>query len=169
MDHVVSSDRNAYDRYYFNAHDRTGEVFLVSGFGVYPNLGVTDAYVTVRAGDRQVTVRMSDAIGADDRLHQQVGAYRIEVIEPLQTVRMVLRPAGAGPQRSTSRGPVRSRRSRSRRHVMRVGGKAILDACRFAQVGTWSGTITVDDQELDVTDDTWVGTPRPLVGHPPGR
>ena len=43
MDRVASSDRNFYDRSYFNAHDRTGEIFLVTGLGVYPNLGVIDA------------------------------------------------------------------------------------------------------------------------------
>ncbi len=65
--YVGSSDRNFYDRCYFNAHDRTGDVFLVTGLGVYPNLGVTDAYATVRRGDRQWTVRCSDALG-DQRL-----------------------------------------------------------------------------------------------------
>src|SRR5688572_22383385 len=54
--HMLSSDRNAYDRCYLNAHDRTGDVFLITGLGVYPNLGVIDAYATVRAGDDQVTV-----------------------------------------------------------------------------------------------------------------
>lgn len=38
MAQVVTSDRNFYDRYYFTAHDRTGEVFLVTGFGAYPGL-----------------------------------------------------------------------------------------------------------------------------------
>ena len=36
MRHVATSDRNAYDRCYFNAHDRTGEVFLVTGHGRVP-------------------------------------------------------------------------------------------------------------------------------------
>ena len=42
----ATSDRNFYDRCYFNAHDRTGDIFLVTGLGVYPNLGVIDAYAT---------------------------------------------------------------------------------------------------------------------------
>lgn len=49
MAHVVSSDRNAYDRFYFNAHGRGAEPFLVAGIGVYPNLGVIDGYATVRS------------------------------------------------------------------------------------------------------------------------
>ena len=53
MDRVVSSDRNFYDRCYFNVHDGAGEVFMVTGLGVYPNLGVIDAYAAARCGDRQ--------------------------------------------------------------------------------------------------------------------
>ena len=40
MAYVAISDRNFYDRCYFNAHDRTGDIFLITGLGVYPNLGV---------------------------------------------------------------------------------------------------------------------------------
>src|SRR5512134_913354 len=86
---MVSSDRNAYDRCYLNAHDRTGDVFLITGLGVYPNLGVVDAYACVRHGDEQVTVRCSDALGPD-RSKQEVGPYRIEVVEPLQRLHLTL-------------------------------------------------------------------------------
>ena len=57
-----SSDRNFYDRSYFNAHDRTGDIFLITGIGYYPNLGVKDAFVLVRRGDAQTAVHLSDAI-----------------------------------------------------------------------------------------------------------
>ncbi|HEX9499479.1 MAG TPA: hypothetical protein VF926_14170, partial [Mycobacterium sp.] len=43
-----ASDRNFYDRSYLNAHDRTGGIFLITGIGYYPNLGVKDAFVLVR-------------------------------------------------------------------------------------------------------------------------
>ena len=86
--HVASTDRNAYDRSYFNAHNRTDELFLITGFGVYPNLGITDAFALLRRGDQQSAVHFSDALG-DDRLDQRVGAYRIEVIEPLRRLRLI--------------------------------------------------------------------------------
>ena len=84
---VGTSDRNFYDRSYFNGHDRTGEIFFISGYGAYPNLGVKDAYFTIRIGDRSFTVRASDALD-DDRLVQQVGFYRQEVVDPLNTIRL---------------------------------------------------------------------------------
>jgi hypothetical protein len=154
--YMDTSDRNAYDRCYFNAHDRTGDLFLITGLGVYPNLGVIDAYATLRRGDRQVTVRMSDALG-DDRMTQQVGPYRVEVIEPLDTVRLVcdadehglgfdLTWHGSFPAVDEPR------------HVWRQNGRIVLDAQRFAQVGTWSGVIRVEGDEIAVTPDRWVGT-----------
>ncbi len=84
---VGTSDRNFYDRSYFNGHDRTGEIFFISGYGAYPNLGVKDAYFTIRIGDRSFTVRASDALD-DDRLAQEVGFYRQEVVDPLNTIRL---------------------------------------------------------------------------------
>jgi hypothetical protein len=127
MAYVATSDKNFYDRCYFNAHDRTGDIFLITGLGYYPNLGVMDAYATVRRGGTQWAVRFSDAMG-DDRLHQRVGPYTIEVIEPLQKLRLV------------------------------CDSSDILDASRFAQVGSWSGTLHVGGEDVAVDPDVWLGT-----------
>jgi hypothetical protein len=156
MRHMATSDRNAYDRCYLNAHDRSGDVFLVTGLGVYPNLGVIDAYATVRRGDVQHTVRMSDALG-DDRMAQQVGPYRVEVVEPLERIRLVCDADehGIGFDLTFS-GSFPAIEEPS--HVMRQGGRIILDAQRFAQVGTWHGTLRVHGEELAVSGDRWVGT-----------
>jgi hypothetical protein len=175
MDQVASSDRNFYDRYYFNAHDRTGDVFLVTGLGIYPNLGVIDAYATVRRGDRQWAVRCSDALGDEDRLAPAVGPYRVEVIEPLQQVRLVCDGDDHGLGFDlTWRGSFPA--VDEQHHVMRTGARAILDASRFAQVGTWEGVVRVDGNETPVTPDVWVGTRdrswgiRPVgEAEPPGR
>src|SRR4030088_2302847 len=77
MDRVASTDRNFYDRCYFNAHDRSGGGFLVTG------LGVCDAYARAGGGARQGGGRFSDAL-AERSLEQQVGGYRIDVVEPLR-------------------------------------------------------------------------------------
>jgi hypothetical protein len=143
MDRVASSDRNFYDRCYFNAYDRTGEIFLVTGLGVYPNLGVIDAYAVVRRGDRQCSVRFSDAL-TERSLDQQVGGYRIEVVEPLRrlnlncespdgSVDFDLHWTGAFP--AVQEEP----------HVLQAGRRPVLDASRFSQAGDWSGELRVGD------------------------
>ena len=88
MAYMATSDRNAYDRYYFNAHDRSGDVWLVAGLGIYPNLGVIDAFVAIRHGDHQVTIRSSDALDGHDRMAPAVGPIALEVIEPLEQIRL---------------------------------------------------------------------------------
>src|ERR1700712_4777678 len=87
---VATSDRNFYDRYYFNALDLGGEWIAIMGLGQYPNLGVTDAFVTVQTADDQLVVRVSKPLGA--RADTSVGPLRVEVIEPLKKLRFVAEP-----------------------------------------------------------------------------
>ena len=151
-----SSDRNFYDRYYFNAHDRTGELFFITGFGVYPNLGVTDAYATF-GGATNSGLSGSRARIDDDRMTRASGDYRIEVIEPLQKVRLICDGDEHGMGFDiTWEGSFPA--VEEQHHVMRTGDRVILDACRFAQVGTWEGVIRVGGDELTVDSPRWVGT-----------
>ena len=83
FDHVGTSDRNFYDRYYFNMHSSSDELFVITGLGQYPNLGVTDAFITVSIGTEQHTVRASRELGVD-RMDTSVG--------PLSVTRMLAVP-----------------------------------------------------------------------------
>jgi hypothetical protein len=174
MDRVATSDRNFYDRCYFNAHDRTGEVFLVTGLGVYPNLGVIDAYATARCGDRQWTARFSDALGQRG-LDQRVGGYRIEVVEPLQELSLRCTAPGDGVSFDLT-WLAAFPAVQEEPHLLLSGGRAMLDASRFSQLGDWSGRLRVGDREFTVSPDRWSGARdrswgiRP-VGEPeaPGR
>src|SRR3954470_4510871 len=82
FDHVATSDRNFYDRYYFNMHASSDELFVITGLGQYPNLGVTDAFITVSIGQEQHTVRSSRELGCG-RLDTSVGPLSVEVLEGL--------------------------------------------------------------------------------------
>ncbi len=174
MRYAGSSDRNFYDRCYFNAHDRSGDIFLITGLGVYPNLGVIDAYATVRRGDRQWAVRSSDAL-EQRSLDARVGPYRVEVSEPLSRIRVVCDTADRGLGFDlTWEGSFDC--IDEPRHLMHQGDRVVLDGCRFAQLGTWSGTLCVDGGDIPVTPDVWVGSRdrswgiRPVgEAEPPGR
>jgi hypothetical protein len=174
MEYVGTGDRNFYDRCYFAGHDRTGDILLITGLGVYPNLGVIDAYATVRRGDRQWAVRFSGALD-DDRLHQRVGGYRIEVIEPLHKIRIVCDGDEHGIGFDlTWEGSFKA--VQEAQHVSRNGRRLFLDASRFAQLGTWAGTLRVGGDEFTVDPAVWVGARdrswglRPVgEAEPPGR
>lgn len=157
MAHVVSSDRNAYDRYYFNAHGRRGDPFALFGLGVYPNLGVMDGFATVRVGDHQVTVRASDVLDGHDRLHPEAGPFRLEVIEPLERLRFTCDgdEHGVGFDLTWQASfPAVDEVP----HLWRQGRRVTLDAQRFAQLGSWEGELRVQGTSFAVTPDLWLGS-----------
>jgi hypothetical protein len=175
MNRVITSDRNFYDRCYLNAHDRSGEIFLVTGLGVYPNLGVVDAYAAARVGDRIYSTKFSDAL-AERSLDQKVGGYQIDVVEPLSKLRLQCSsPDGSldfdlrwtGSFDAVQEDP----------HLMLGGNnRPVLDASRFSQVGTWHGELRVGRRSYTVSEDKWSGARdrswgiRPVgESEPPGR
>jgi hypothetical protein len=159
-----SSDRNFYDRSYFNAHDRSGDIFLITGIGYYPNLGVKDAFVLVSRrgegergllGDTHTAVHLSDGID-QDRLNQRVGAYRVEVSEPLRRLRIVMDETDGVAVDLTWEGLFDAVQEQP--HILRTGNRVTLNAQRFAQVGSWSGRIAIDGEEISVDPETWIGS-----------
>ena len=48
------SDRNFYDRYWFNGFDTEGSYIFEAGLGLYPNRRIMDAHFSVSDGTRQV-------------------------------------------------------------------------------------------------------------------
>jgi hypothetical protein len=155
FDYVFTSDRNFYDRYYFNMHNSSDDFFMVAGMGQYPNLGVTDAFVAISHGSNQYVVRASRALG-HDRLDTSVGPFRIEVIEGLQSLRLRcdenewglsfdVRFDGSVPALEEPRSFTRNR------------SRVMMDVSRYAQVGTYTGTVEVAGQRYEVTPDTWKG------------
>jgi hypothetical protein len=170
FDHVYSGDRAFYDRYYFNCHSCSDEIFLITGMGQYPNLDVLDAFVTVSVADKHYCVRASRQLGID-RLDTNVGPFGVEVIEGLQTLRVTCEPNewdldfdltwnGFVPALEE---PVTYRR---------LGNRLTEHTVRFAQVGTWQGHINVDGKSFEVTPDRWKGARdhswgvRPNTGEP---
>ena len=154
---VGTSDRNFYDRYYFNCHPCSDELFLIIGQGQYPNLGVTDAFALVVHGDEHRVVRASRELGPD-RMDTAVGPFRIEVVEGLKTLRCSLDATDHGLAYDlTWEAFVPA--FEEPRHVDRsITGRAFLDACRMAQLGSWSGWIDVAGRRIDVTPDHWWGS-----------
>jgi hypothetical protein len=153
--HAATSDRNFYDRYYFNVHGCSDELFMVMGMGCYPNLGTQDAFAVVRRGDAHRVVRASKPLV--DRMDTTVGPFRIEVVEPLRRVRFVLEPTEHHISFDLSwEGSIEA--FEEPRQYIRRHGRVLFDSIRFAQTGYWSGTLTVDDETIDVTPDRWWGT-----------
>ncbi|SNQ45779.1 conserved hypothetical protein [Frankia canadensis] len=180
---VGTSDRNFYDRYYFNLHSCSDEVVLAAGMGFYPNVGVVDGFLAVLVDGVHRVVRASRVLGAD-RADTSVGPLRIEVVEGLRRLRLTCEPnewgidcdlvwTGAIPAHHEPR------------HTLYRNERVVMDMCRFCQTGTWSGHLTVDGATITVTpgrywgvrDRSWgvrpVGAPEPPgidgAAPPPGH
>lgn len=157
MRHAATSDRNFYDRYYFNGFDHDGTVMFVAGLGVYANLGVIDAFVLVFHEGQHRVVRASGALDAADRLRPSVGPISIEVIEPLQTLRLRCADNEWGiTLDATWTGSMPA--FEEPRHYIRENGRTIFDTMRLAQTGGWQGTLSIPGSTFTLSPQSWWGT-----------
>ena len=60
----AGTDRNFYDRYFFNGYSKAGDLFFAAALGVYPNRRVMDAAFSVVRGGR---ILLRQARVAQDR------------------------------------------------------------------------------------------------------
>ncbi|MEC4575988.1 hypothetical protein ACIRSJ_35865 [Streptomyces virginiae] len=176
MKHLVSGDRNAYDRCIFHVFDHAGRAVLILGLGVYPNAGVIDAYATLRIGDELLAVRASDAL-TDDRMNLSVGPLSIVVDVPLKQLTLRCAPDADDPHGLsyditwTAEFPA----VWEPHHIQRRGDRLMLEGRRFVQAGNVTGTIRAKGEEFTLTAGEWTGTRdrswgvRPIPGEEGGR
>ncbi|MBJ7293642.1 MAG: hypothetical protein JHC78_08875 [Ilumatobacteraceae bacterium] len=157
MSHVTTSDRNFYDRYYFNGFTKDGSVMFVVGVGTYINLGVMDAFVLVSYKGQHRVVRASREVEGANRLRPSVGPISIDVEIPLERLRVTCEPNEWGIELDAVwNGAMPASMEPS--HYIREHGRIIFDSSRLAQTGGWTGTLTVDGTKMSLTDDNCWGT-----------
>jgi hypothetical protein len=154
--HVSTSDRNFYDRYYFNCHDLTGETFLVVAMGAYPNLNVIDGFATcVQHNERQLVVRASRVLDAD-RSQTVVGPIGVEVLEGLRRLRVWCEPNEWGLSFDLTFEGV-TPPFQEPHFFRRTGDRVVMDYTRLTQTGRWRGWLEVAGERHDVTPEAWWG------------
>jgi hypothetical protein len=169
----VSTDQNAYGRYWFGAFHRGGDFIVEAAFGRYPNLGVVDGSVSIVVDGVQDAFHASGAAPADPT-HTFVGPLRLEIVEPMRELRLVVEPNQTGMSADLI---WRSRVGALQEDhtTMEAGERVIVDMLRFVQFGTWSGTVTVDNRTVELSADEVVGVRdrswgiRPVGQQPQGR
>ena len=152
---VGTTDRNFYDRYYFNLHGCDDEFFLAAGLGQYPNLGVTDAFLAVAHGEQQSVIRASRPLGLD-RLDSRVGPLFVEVLEGLRRVRLVCEETEGFALDVTWEGAVPAYEE-PRMIMTAAHGRQLMNTMRFLQTGSWTGTLVLDGRDIAVTPDRFWG------------
>jgi hypothetical protein len=171
INQVATSDRNFYDRYYFGANTLDGDAVMIIAFGLYPNIGVMDAFATIVVdGKTQYMVRASRELGYD-RMDTKVGPIGVEVIEPLRRTRVHCEPNEHGLSFDLTFEGLTAPFEEPHFHRS-AGNRTMMDYTRMTQNGRWSGTLKAGDRTFDVTPDRWWGGKdhswgiRPLGGEP---
>ncbi len=174
--HPATSDRNAYDRYWFNGYATDGEFYFGVGLGLYPHRHILDgAFSIVRDGEQHAFHASRRA--PDDPRETEVGPLRLEVLEPMRRLRVVLAPNETGIEAELLF-TARTACVEEGRQTLRSQGRVIMDATRFAQFGRWEGrvryagrTLTLEPQRvLGTKDRSWGIRPvgeREVGGAPP--
>jgi|DEB0MinimDraft_10_1074344.scaffolds.fasta_scaffold01330_13 hypothetical protein len=145
--HAATSDRNFYDRYYFNLHPSSDDYFAIFGLGQYPNLGTTDAFLAVTKDGTQRVMRTSKPLV--ERSDVSVGPFRIEIDKPLEKLRVIVEPNEADVAMDvtwTASIPA----FEEPRQYLRSRGTVVFDTQRFAQMGRWEGTLNVAGEDITV-------------------
>jgi len=151
----AGTDRNFYDRYFFNGYSADGSVFFAAAMGFYPQLGIIDASFCVIVDGVQHNLRASRRSGGE-RLDLSVGPIAIHIDAPLEVVTLRIAPNdGSLAAELTFTGrhfPVEEPR-----FIRRNGTRLFMDYTRMTQNGRWSGWLSVDGTRIDV-DAGWAGT-----------
>ena len=163
------TDRNLYDRYFFNGYTRDASAYFAVALGQYPGRNITDAAFSVQAGGVQHNVRASRVLGPD-RLDTSVGPIRVEVLEPLRRLRVVVTEAAGSGISADLVFAARAPAFEEPHFMHRAGFRTTFDYTRLTQNGTWTGTVRVGEQTIELSpDNSWASRDRSWGIRPVGE
>lgn len=151
---TAGTDRNFYDRYYFQGYSPDQSIVIGGALGVYPHLDLMDAHFMVQHAGVQHRVFASKHLRSE-RLDLQVGPLRLEILQPLQRLRLQVDDAAHGVQADLTfealAAPIEEPR-----FTQRAGPRTVLDLTRMTQSGRWQGQLQLDGHSHTVAG--WRGT-----------
>src|SRR3954471_16556670 len=147
------TDRNFYDRYFFNGYSPDGTDFFAIAFGVYPHLNVADAHLSIIRDGVQRNLHASRILNME-RMDLAVGPIRIEILEPLRKLRVTVEAAEGLAADLTFEG--RAFPIEEPRFMRRIGPRMFMDYTRLTQNVRVSGWAEVDSERRDAAG--WLGT-----------
>lgn len=172
----ATTDRHAYDRYWYNGYSKDGDFYFGIGAALYPNLGIMDCgFSLVRDGVQHAFHASRRAPLEPSEI--EIGPFRIDILEPMKAHCITLKENETG---ISCRLEWLARTANfAEGHQRSARGQAMhMEATRFNQFGRWQGEISYQGKDLAVhanevygtKDRSWgirpVGDPAP-PGAPP--
>ncbi len=148
----AGTDRNFYDRFFFNGYK--DDLFFAIALGVYPQLNIMDAAFCISLDGMQHNLRFSKAMHLD-RLGMKLGAFSLEIKKPLELTRICIEDNDSG-IRATLEAHARHQAVEEPRFTRRNGARAFMDYTRLTQNITWHGTLNVKGKTIEIS--SWQGT-----------
>lgn len=152
----ATSDRDFYERYWFNGYTTDGGLFFGAAMGIYPHLGIIDGAISVIHDGVQHAFHVSGR-ATGERGTTAIGPYRVEIDRPMQTLRLVL-DSNDTTFSADLHFEGRTACIEEPRHDIRVGNRRMMDTTRFTQLGRWSGTLRFDGTTIELDRATTLGT-----------
>ena len=146
--HPATSDRNVYDRYWFNGYAPDGEFYFGVTLGRYAHLGVLDCGFSIVRDGEQHAFHASRRAPAEPT-ETRVGPFHLEVLEPMRRTRVRLEPNETGIECDLVF-HARTACVEEGRQTRHAGMRVFMDATRFAQFGRWEGEVRWAGRSLQV-------------------
>lgn len=155
--HPATSDRNVYDRYWYNGYAPDGSYYFGIGMAVYPHRGIMDcAFSVVQPGMLQHCFYGSRRAPVE-RTELDVGPFRMEIIEPMRKARVILEDNESGITADLTF-TARTAAIEEAHQTLWSGTRRWMDATRFDQFGRWQGVITHPEGTIKVDENVCHGT-----------
>lgn len=150
----AGTDRNFYDRFFFNGYSKNGDLFIAFALGVYPHLNVMDGSFCVWRNGKQYNVHVSRLLHME-RLDTKIGPYAVEIVEPLKKLRVTL-----GDNEYGVKGDVtftaRALPVEEPRFIHHSGPRTTMDYTRMTQNGVYEGWVEIEGERIEIRpDDVW--------------
>ncbi|HTO58132.1 MAG TPA: hypothetical protein VMJ74_10060 [Pseudomonadales bacterium] len=155
--HAATSDRNVYDRTWFNGYAADGSYYFGIGMAIYPHRGILDCAFSVVLRDGRQHCFYGSRRAPMERTEMEVGPFKLEVIEPLRRTRVTLADNDSGITCDVTFS-ARTAAIQEARQTLWSGTRRAMDATRFDQFGRWSGTVKHPDGAIVVSDAQCYGT-----------
>ena len=137
-----TTDRNFYDRYWFNGLDPNSGYIFEIGIGIYPNRHIMDAHFSISYNGKQFSYHASQRLNPN-RTPIKIGPMTLSIDEPMKELTFSL----TDPENKLNcslKFSATSVAHQEPRSTMLEGARTIMDTIRFTQMGKWSGVIKTE-------------------------